>query len=338
MKGEGVGVRKQTMSQEPTLIEPGDEKGAGVRGGSAGGGGRGVEGSGGAREGGGVDRTHIGRSWLIKIGLFSVACLVFGLWGLWDARWSYPSRGVAHAEWYFVDHLNAAREANRLNAETLRVADVAEERNAVRERLRSTGRQTRDELFDRTRQAWLDQLAYAGRSDLAAEHVRLFLSDADEWGSLSLHLDRLNSARQGQPQPDSPLAGYDVPLNWAIFLVCLPLGLYLAFLIVRVSGRVYRFDHDRCELRLPGGRTVLAADISEVDKTKWHKYYVTLHMKDGKGSAVTLDLYRYQPLESWVLEMEERGPGKPADSDADGGGDESAAVGGEGGSSAGTSA
>ncbi|MEZ6210689.1 MAG: hypothetical protein R3B46_05480 [Phycisphaerales bacterium] len=61
-----------------------------------------------------------------------------------------------------------------------------------------------------------------------------------------------------------------------------------------------------------------------LDKRKWDKYYAFLKV-DGRPDELKLDLYRYVPLEEWVLDMWRRSPGydgsedEPKDS---GGGDD----------------
>ncbi len=61
-------------------------------------------------------------------------------------------------------------------------------------------------------------------------------------------------------------------------------------------------------LGLPGGHSLTPADLTDVDKRKWDKFFVSLVVKPGHatlgGKEVALDLLRYEPLEDWVLEME----------------------------------
>jgi hypothetical protein len=47
--------------------------------------------------------------------------------------------------------------------------------------------------------------------------------------------------------------------------------------------------------------------INEVDKRKWHKFFVFLKLADN-SPEIKLDLLRYSPLEDWVLEMEKLHP------------------------------
>lgn len=100
----------------------------------------------------------------------------------------------------------------------------------------------------------------------------------------------------------SPLAFYDLPLQWFFATVGFGGAIYLILLYLRVASKRYQYEPATHTLILPGGARIAPGDIKEVDKRKWHKFYVTLHLKDG--SSRTLDLMRHDPLEEWVLAME----------------------------------
>ncbi len=90
--------------------------------------------------------------------------------------------------------------------------------------------------------------------------------------------------------------------------MCWGFALYLIVLWVRVAAKTYTWDAAHQQLGLPGGASLVPTDLADVDKRKWHKFFVTLEINDTHpklaGQGVTLDLYRYVPLEEWVLEME----------------------------------
>jgi hypothetical protein len=100
----------------------------------------------------------------------------------------------------------------------------------------------------------------------------------------------------------TPLAFYDLPLQWLFVVAGFGGALYLIVLYGRVISKKYRFEPETHTLVLPGGTAITPADIREVDKRKWHKFYVTLHLKDGPSR--TFDLMRHDPLEEWILAME----------------------------------
>lgn len=114
-------------------------------------------------------------------------------------------------------------------------------------------------------------------------------------------LDELTRKWNTQPKA-KPLSSYDMAVQWIFVTVGIGGGLYLAVVLLRAASTKYRWDPGAKRLELPGGRAIVPADLKDVDKRKWHKFYVTLNLNDG--SNVELDLYKFDPLEAWVLEME----------------------------------
>jgi len=100
----------------------------------------------------------------------------------------------------------------------------------------------------------------------------------------------------------APLEVYDLPSQWVFVVVGYLGAAYLLFLIVRSASKTYRYDAAAKRLVLPGGAEITPGEVAEFDKRRWHKFFVTIHMKDK--SAHTLDLLRYVPLEDWVLAIE----------------------------------
>ena len=76
--------------------------------------------------------------------------------------------------------------------------------------------------------------------------------------------------------------------------------------VMRVLKTKYRYDASTHTLTLPSGESFTAQQINELDKRKWDKFFVTIHLEGGKTHK--LDLLRYQPLEDWILEMEKLSP------------------------------
>lgn len=300
-----------------------------------------------------MQSTRLGRSWLLKMGAFTVVLLVFGFWGLYDATLLYPKRGMADASFKFKNYLAAARDAGKLTAPGVKIEDPRAALDELRAKARESGGNisgdTPNAKFDRAKLAWLESLAVvwklkpdpilvaegkgltgsastgastaapgsAGAPSTAAnaDAVRMLYFETDkgtayaEEGeqrtrvdvSLGGLLDELDKkwAKSNQTQP---LAGYDLPVQWLFVVIGFGGGFYLLVLLARAASTKYRWDAAAHRLTLPGGRAIVPADLKDVDKRRWHKYYVTLLLNDG--SAQTLDLYRYEPLESWVLEME----------------------------------
>lgn len=300
-----------------------------------------------------MQSTRLGRSWLLKMGAFTIVLLVFGFWGLYDATILYPKRGMADASFKFKNYLVAARDAGKLTATGVKIEDPRAALDELRAKAREAGAggtipgDTPNAKFDRAKLAWLESLAVvwkltpdpilvaegkgltgsantgasaespAGAAGAAtsADAARMlyfetgkgtaYAEEGDQRTrvdvSLGGLLDELDKkwAKSNQTQP---LAGYDLPVQWLFVIIGFGGGFYLLVLLARAASTKFRWDAAAHRLTLPGGRAIVPADLKDVDKRRWHKYYVTLLLNDG--SAQTLDLYRYEPLESWVLEME----------------------------------
>ncbi len=233
-------------------------------------------------------RTKLARRWLIKMGVFIVICAGLSLWGLYDATDVYPARGERDASYKLNEYLQAASRAGRLT----RTALVVEDPRAAHAELGARKAELATGSLERARYEWLESLARMWRLDSANDRIedspRAQLTALEEYWT--------------QRDPPAPLEAYDLFFQWAIFVISGIGALLLLVLLARVARKSYRFDADENRLHLPGGRSVTPDDLAEVDKTKWHKFFVTLRLKEG--APVTLDLYRYEPLEEWVLAME----------------------------------
>ncbi len=236
-------------------------------------------------------RTKLSRRWLIKMSLTTLAMLAFGGWAMFDLVHAYPKRGRDYAAAKQLEYLRAADVARSLFE-----ASVAEPREAL-DTLRSRPSLTESE---RAKLEWLEALAVPGLGMLKAEHT-VMESPRETLASLE---ERLASAEQPRQ-----LSAFDLPSQWLILFVCWGVGLYLIVLWVRVATKKYTWVAAEQKLGLPGGATLVPTDLADVDKRKWHKFYVTLEINDTHpslaGKAVALDLYRYVPLEEWVLKMEQ---------------------------------
>ena len=97
-------------------------------------------------------------------------------------------------------------------------------------------------------------------------------------------------------------------MQWLFVVVCLGVGLALTGLILKVKSRTYGWEPVEQRLFLPGGASLVPADIAEFDKRKWDKFLIFLKIKPGHqplgGREIRLDLLRYNPLEEWILAME----------------------------------
>jgi len=248
--------------------------------------------------------TTLNRNWLVKILIFLVVLLAFGIWGLYDALVVYPARGRAHAEWAELRYLEAAEQVGRLSSVSVSepkesLATLREESDDLREQFEEaqargrTGEQAEANLRLR-RLDWLKALSLVGDLD-------------EERTSFDTARERLEQLEQTweNRNPPKPLAFYDIPAQWVIAAVGFGGAAYLSVLLVRVGRKTFYYDPDTHTLTLPDGQTISPDEIEEVDKRKWDKFYVVLRFK-GDRPPVRLDLLRYKHLEEWVLEMEKQ--------------------------------
>ena len=160
-----------------------------------------------------------------------------------------------------------------------------------------------------SRKAWLEALKTIGRLD--PEHTE-FDSPRDKFEELATQWGSTTSLPK-------PLKSYDIPLQWVIVAVCLPLGLYVILRLLRVRGLKYTWDESIMELTVPSGAAITPADLEEVDKRKWDKFIVFLKIKDehpgAGGKEIKVDTYQHKFVEEWILKMEEAAFGPQEDED-----------------------
>lgn len=251
--------------------------------------------------------TTLSRSWIMKMSIYLLALLGLGAWGLIDAVIVYPARGEKAASFLEKEYLASAQAAGRL----LRDASVPDP-GAELDRLQAAEREMEQNLASAEQD---------GRGSAAAD-LRLNLSRL-EWLTALSRIDRLDPANTNFADPSArlteletrwatekapkPLAQWDIPSQWLITGVGFFFAGWIVFLFVTAGARKFRWDPARRAITLPGGKTIAPEDVKEVDKRKWDKFFVTLHMKDG--SQHRLDLLRYAHLEGWVLELEKHTDG-----------------------------
>jgi hypothetical protein len=257
--------------------------------------------------------SNVSRKWTIRMIVISTVLIAFGLWGLWDAVRVYPARGALAAEWLEFQYLEEfSRSRPPLDARA-GVGDPAAEREKLSRMMQEKGQLP---PVDEAAVRWLDALKLIGKTDgprataIPREDFRggegSTVSDART--RLDFLRAKFTTASGERVTAPSPLSPWDIPVQWLIMALGVGIGGYVALLIFRVKSRVFRFDPESRTLTLPGGATISPADIEDLDKRKWHKFYVLLVLKKDHptlaGQAIELDLLRYEPVEAWVLEME----------------------------------
>lgn len=249
--------------------------------------------------------TSVNRKWSLKIGLFAAILLVFGGWGYYDAAVKYPERGAVAAEYLELRYLDAYGSARGfLDTKGVSIDDPV----AVHRELGAQDAKDRSAV-DAARFQWLDQLRMIGRLDPANTRIPRddwFAKGVGQGGRIADAKSRYDTLQKAPP--GKPLSAFDIPSQWLICACGFGFGFYLLALMVAVSRRRYRWEPAPQRLHLPGGASIVPADIEEFDKRKWDKFLLTLRIKPGHqalgGKAVTLDLLRYVPLEDWILAME----------------------------------
>ncbi len=252
-----------------------------------------------------LQTTTLRPGWRMKMTIIIVVLTAFGLWGLYDATVAYPARGERVARLMEYRYLvKAAGDPSRPRPIPARTVSI-EDPSATLEQLRRRERDgTLGDGLDANRLQWLRALAVIGRldpdqttytDDGGARDPDTRLQElAQEWANAT-----------GQPKL---LHAYDILFQWVIFFVCIAVALWCVLLLLRTARVRYAYDPQTKTLVLPNGEKITPADLKEIDKRRWHKFYVTLVIRDDHptlgGRRIELDLYRRSPIEDWVLEME----------------------------------
>lgn len=252
--------------------------------------------------------TKVSRRWSMKMALFLVLLVGFGIYGLYDATIAYPNRGERSASWHLHQYLNKSDEANSLTgtlgvpegqSASAHLSDLEARLDELAQSATGSTVKARDDAALLAKHAWLKSLAVLGR--LSSERVK-----ADLGASPRETLARLTQEWTGGEQP-KPLASYDIPVQWLFTVIGLGGGLWMLLHVLRVAARKYTFDPASMTLGIPGGATIVPGDVEVFDRRKWDKFLVFLKVRTDHprlgGREIKLDLYQYEPLEAWYLQM-----------------------------------
>jgi len=250
----------------------------------------------------GPTRAPLNTKWVVKMAVVIVALLLFAVLGFYDATVKYPARGERHASYAQWQYLDAARNANAEDFGVFEressVNDPVEELKRLQNPETQLSTRPLRATMQEARKNWLEALKTIGR--LKPEYTRFdspqgkFDELAAQWGSTT--------------SLPKPLKSYDIPLQWVILIVCLPLAIYVMLRFLRVRALKYTWDESTMTLGLPSGASITPADLEEVDKRKWDKFIVFLKIKDEHdklgGKEVKVDTYQHKYVEDWILAME----------------------------------
>lgn len=256
-------------------------------------------------------QSTLGRSWTLKRYAFIAVLLGIGVWATLDAFWLYPARGLRAAdreEYRFLDGLKQAR-GGILDAGSAGYTDPASKFAALSEQVKQ--RQALAGIEEPVFK-WFEQLYFLGRLKPEYTAYPRKVSGGADVATPEERFTQLRevwTTKEGKAKDASPLTAYDLPLQYLFMALFIPWGFYLLFDYLKAKRSVYRWDNAQQRLTLPGGASLVPADLAEVDKRKWDKFYVTLKVKDTHpqlgGQGVELDLMRFDPIEAWVLAMEQ---------------------------------
>ncbi len=252
--------------------------------------------------------TKLARKWVMKMTVFMVLLVGFGLYGLYDATIAYPKRGEASASWHLHQYLSKSNEASSLTGElgipagmtaSEHMKDLESRLSELSQSAAGTSSRSRDDAALLAKHAWLKSLAVLGR--LSNERV------ANDLGQRPRDtLAALDQIWTTTSQP-KPLASYDIPVQWLFTILGFGGGLWMLIHIVAVASKKYTWEPASLRLGVPGGASVEPGDIEVFDRRKWDKFLVFLKVKPEHpqlgGKEIKLDLYQYEPLEAWYLEM-----------------------------------
>lgn len=253
-------------------------------------------------------QTKLGKKWLRKFIIFLIVSIGFGIYGYVDATIIYPNRGEKDASYRLLEYLRAANDAHGLalplgipgdQAPQDYLAALHEQEQELYEKAGGEGGSARDARADLAKMTWLDSLAKIYR--LSPERV-----EADLEGNARETLAELTTEWENKDNP-KPLAWFDIPVQWLFTFVGFGLGIWLAIHMTRVARKTYTWNPAELRLGLPGGHSIVPADVAEFDRRKWDKflYFFKINPDHAElgGREIKLDLYQYAPLEDWCVEM-----------------------------------
>jgi hypothetical protein len=267
-----------------------------------------------------TQRTKLNPRWVVKIVLVMIVLFGFGLLALADAVYFYPRRGLEDASLKQLRYLEQMERIGSLDTASIpdpqarqatlavrraELEKAAEDRDKLQSLAGGSSEQSRQAtielrkleplLVDAAAMQWLDSLRVAGRLN---KDMTAMPAPRDTLAQLR--------TKWKTSQAPKPLAAYDLPLQWVMLAGCVAITAYMLFFVLLPAKRtVYQWDPGEKRLTLPGGRSLVPADIAEIDKRKWDKFFVVILVKESAGGGqVKLDLLRHKHLEDWVLEME----------------------------------
>ena len=257
-----------------------------------------------------TQHAKLSRRYWIKQVFIIVVVAALGVWGFYDGFYLYPKQAVRFAQWAEWEYLDFLRNppAGAVGA-NLGVASIPDPEETF-ERLGEPGYTRSPETLEDYRGNWLDALAIVNH--LEPQYTTYPRENAEE-GTVGTAFERHEELQETWGQVDRGNAPkrrsrFDIMAQYPIFVVGIGLALYFGYGLARAVATRYRWDPDAKRITLPGGIDVTPEHVAEFDKSQWHKFYVLLHLTQDHpthpGKTIKVNLYRHQPVEDWILEME----------------------------------
>ncbi len=254
----------------------------------------------------GPSKTSLSRGWVIKSVLIILVCFGLAVWGYVDATIIYVKRGQNHVDAARLSYLDTAINSNMRRADRISVPDPAARLAEIKE-------QTSLSEIDKALFEWLNALdkienlgalAAENEAELAARTAGAEASDTTTmFADPVKHRRELKAARANASQP-KPLNTFDIPSQWLFVVVGLGAGVPLLLMFLVNASKSYRYDPASRTVTLPDGTTVTPGTLTGFDKRKWDKFLVFITI-EGESEERKIDLYRYTPLEKWLVDVYE---------------------------------
>lgn len=261
--------------------------------------------------------TRLNSRWTLKMFVFLLLLLGLAGWASADAFWIYPKRGRNHVQFMLKAYLECLEKNGRL------LADASVEDPAAEFKRLESLSGIDPSSCDAARAQWLMSLSrLAPLSSLTVQNKKMMERAAGAPIETETVFSRPDSTlsdlqqRLGTRNAPKPLAGYDIPLQYLFLVIGAGGAVWMMLFLVRCGKVKYQYEPVEKRLFLPDGVSFVPADVAEMDKRDWHKYFIYVKLKDG-SREMKFDLLRYAPLEDWILEMEKETPGYvPPEADA----------------------
>ncbi|GAB4554903.1 MAG: hypothetical protein Tsb0013_17570 [Phycisphaerales bacterium] len=265
----------------------------------------------------GTLKTGLSRGWVIKSLLIIVVFIGLAVWGYVDATVIYPARGQNHVNHSRLGYLEKLEDAGASRLRNASIEDPAAEYQRLDEQLSlispdSVEAATYQWLSALKKIENLDELTEENAAELAAREGGAAPSDTKTmFVNPRQHLADLQT-EIGSAKAPKPLNSWDIPSQWAFVVVGLGVGVPLLLLFLVNASRSYRFEPATKTLTLPDGTAVTPQNLTGFDKRKWDKFLVFITLA-GESHERKIDLYRYTPLEEWLVSIYEASPIYEAD-------------------------